>query len=126
MAAAWLGIFVLRESKGRTVLTIRTVGGKFLHHKLGEASGRVTVSGKPAAVTGAATLTDVVEAWLCSPAGAEKDHRCAIVNVSGPKDHAGNDSGGAFAGTLAPLTSDLIDEQGRVRWSVSQVRPFEK
>jgi len=76
------GDFVLRESKGSTVMSIQA-GGNVLHHKVGEADGGVTVNGKPASVAGAATLAGAVQAWLSQPAGAEKDLQHALVDAIG-------------------------------------------
>jgi len=88
------GDFVVRQSKGSTVLTIQTSSTKCVHHKIGEAGGVVTVDGKRAAVRGATTLVGAVQGWLSSPPAAKGDLQRALVDVLAPEDSSADTYGG--------------------------------
>ena len=80
------GDFVVRESKGSTVISIQTASGRCLHHKLGEVGGVVTVNNKPAATAataGGTVLAGTVQAWVSSPVGATQDLQCVLIDVHG-------------------------------------------
>ena len=84
------GDFVLRQSKGASVLTCVGKGNNFLHHKLSEDGVSVLVNGKTTA-TAASTVSDALRDWVADPFVSNKDLKIELVRcrlLLGRRHHA--------------------------------------
>jgi len=74
------GDFVLRQSKGASVLTCVGKGNNFLHHKLSEDGVSVLVNGKTTA-TAASTVSDALRDWVADPFVSNKDLKIELIDI---------------------------------------------
>jgi len=105
------GDFIVRESKGCTVLSLVIAGKKMVHNRVQVAEGGVVlVNNRPASVV-AVTLAEAIGAWLASPERAAADLLGTIAAIK-PDVYNGDayEEGSAFLDDELDVYAESTDE----------------